>query len=321
MASQGDTRIGGGIDLRLLEYFLAVVDHGGITRAAQALYLAQPSMSQAIRTLERQLGTELFDRSGGRLTLTSHGRSLEVRARLVRADVARARAAVRSVRDLETGRLAIATMPPLDMDPLPELASRMRRTHPGIVLYVTASADQPDVADEVRRGRVELGLVVLPVTAGALCVLPLEIQEIALVLPPHLATGLPDPTPLDALVGLPMVRIGGGRGRMPDTPGRVVVECAHGAALGELVRQGAGATFLPRRLAEQQMPGVVVRSTVPAIERPIGVLHRPGRLAPAAAAFLELAGLVPADQVNERPAGDRERALVIDEPEGPSDAR
>ena len=52
------------MDLHLVTYFVAVVDHGGITKAAQSLYISQPSLSQAIRTLEKRLGVTLFDRAG-----------------------------------------------------------------------------------------------------------------------------------------------------------------------------------------------------------------------------------------------------------------
>lgn len=71
---------------RAAEYFLAVVEHGGVTRAAQALYLAQPSLSEAIRRLEEELGVVLFERSGRGLVPTPAGRALVEPARRIVAD-------------------------------------------------------------------------------------------------------------------------------------------------------------------------------------------------------------------------------------------
>jgi DNA-binding transcriptional LysR family regulator len=76
------------MDIRHLEYFLAIVDHGGFNRAASALYVSQPSLSQAVRTLERDLGTDLFHRIGRRAVLTEAGKAL----------IDPAREAVRSLR-------------------------------------------------------------------------------------------------------------------------------------------------------------------------------------------------------------------------------
>lgn len=64
------------MDIRQLEYFLAIVDRGGFNRAASALYVSQPSLSQAVRALERDLGSELFHRIGRRAVLTEAGRAL-----------------------------------------------------------------------------------------------------------------------------------------------------------------------------------------------------------------------------------------------------
>ncbi|GGW47903.1 hypothetical protein GCM10010320_30460 [Streptomyces caelestis] len=62
------------MDIRQLEYFLAIVDRGGFNRAASALYVSQPSLSQTVRALERDLGSELFHRIGRRAVLTEAGR-------------------------------------------------------------------------------------------------------------------------------------------------------------------------------------------------------------------------------------------------------
>lgn len=86
------------MDLRLLRYFVAVVDTGSVTAAARRVRVAQPSLSRQVRGLEHQLGLALFDRVDGRLTLSSAGRQFLPVARdlLARADLAtRAAAAIR----------------------------------------------------------------------------------------------------------------------------------------------------------------------------------------------------------------------------------
>ncbi|MFC5744379.1 LysR family transcriptional regulator [Actinomadura rugatobispora] len=292
------------MELRLIEYFVAVVDHGGVTRAAQALYIAQPSLSQAIRTLERRLGVELFERTGRGLVLTRDGEAFTVPARRVLADLAHARAEVRDVARLGAGRLEIAALAALALDPLPALTAGLRGRHPGLLVTVLDCGGGPDVTSKVRSGEAEIGLLELPAATGALRTVELWAQETVLVLPPELAAGLPDPVPLHAVEDLPVVVESGA-----PPAGRVVVECVHRQAVWELVRHGAGAAFLPRGFAEACLDDVAVRATLPAIRRRIGLVHRPGPLSPAARAFLDVAAQAiaaqePASDTNARPAGD-----------------
>ncbi|QFG22223.1 LysR family transcriptional regulator [Actinomadura sp. WMMB 499] len=284
------------MDLRLVGYFVAVIDHGGITRAAEALYIAQPSLSQAIRSLERQLGTELFDRSGRRLTLTADGRAFLGPARRLLADVENARSRVDAVRDLRTGRLEIAVLSTLSADPLPELISELHRRHPGIRVTVLDPLGPSDVVGRVRRGQAELGLTDFPVKSEMVRIRELWEQEIVLALPPDLAAALPDPVPLEAIAEIPLVlesSAADGRAPIDDVLARaigfVAVECAHRQAIWELVMHGAGATFLPRRIAETELRNVAVRSTLPQVRRTVRVVFRSGPLSPAATAFLDIA--------------------------------
>jgi DNA-binding transcriptional LysR family regulator len=89
------------MEVRVLRYFLAVVDEASITRAAAAVRVAQPSLSRQIRGLEASLGRSLFDRTDGRLRLTPAGRQF---VPLARDLVARADAAEAAMRDLEAVR-------------------------------------------------------------------------------------------------------------------------------------------------------------------------------------------------------------------------
>src|SRR4051794_28969743 len=119
------------MDLRQLGYVVAVVDEGGFTRAAEAMHVAQPSLSQAVRTLEAELGVELFHRSARAVRLTAAGQALLGPARQALRDAASARAAVAAVVGLEAGHLDLTCLPTLAVHPLTELVGRFRRAHPG----------------------------------------------------------------------------------------------------------------------------------------------------------------------------------------------
>jgi DNA-binding transcriptional LysR family regulator len=113
------------MDVRRLEYFLAIVDSGGFNRAASALYMSQPSLSQAVRALERDLGSEPFHRIGRPVVLTEAGRALIEPARAAVRSLETARASVASVHELRTGRLAWRPCPPrrLNRSPLSSVLS------------------------------------------------------------------------------------------------------------------------------------------------------------------------------------------------------
>ncbi|MQA97792.1 MAG: LysR family transcriptional regulator [Streptosporangiales bacterium] len=291
------------MDVRQLAYFLAIVDHGGVTRAAAALYISQPSLSQALRGFERSLGVPLFRREGRGLVLTEEGRALVGPARTLLADMAEARTSVDAVVALATGRLDVITDATLAVDPLAEITGRLRVRHPGLRLNVTGPAAGTDVADAVRTGACELGITDLPVRSGTLRAVPLGSQELRLVLPPEPAG--PDPVPLSALRDTPLLLPPAGfalRGVIDAAFADaglepwVAVECGHLEALANMVIEGAGATFFPAALADAyRMAGVQVRRVQPAPVRTIGIVHRAAPLSPAAQAFLAIAHTVTCD--------------------------
>jgi len=294
------------MDVRQLEYFLAVVDHGGVTRAAAALYISQPSLSQALRGFERSIGVTLFRRDGRGMVLTPEGEALVGPARRVLADLDAARDAVGAVTALAGGRLDVITDATLAMDPLAPIAGRLHRRHPGIRVSVTGPDPGEGVADAIRRGAAELGLTDVPVRIASLRTHPLGTQEMRLVMPPPArpATGAQAPAdgplPLTALTTLPLLlppegfplrsAVDAAFAAAGVTP-RVAVESGVLEALANMVFEGAGAAFFPAALAAAwERAGAVVREVRPAPMREIGVVHR-GALSPAAEAFLECADL------------------------------
>src|SRR5215212_7496892 len=109
------------MDARQLAAFLAVVEHGTVTKAAPAVHVSQPALSQTIRALEAELGTPLFHRIGRRLVLTAAGGAMVAPARQVVRDLDMARRAAADVAGLTGGTLDLAVLPTLAVDPAARL--------------------------------------------------------------------------------------------------------------------------------------------------------------------------------------------------------
>lgn len=288
------------MDLRLLEYFAAVVEHGGVTRAAEALYLSQPSLSQAIRALEREVGAPLFDRTPSGLVLTRAGRDFVGPATAVLAEAGRARRTIAEVRDLQRGRLKVASVAGLTITPVADLVGALRRRHPGVVVSIDDPGGPGGVVAAVRDGRAEIGvtpLAPLPVATDGLTIQHLWTERLVLAGVPALVADLPDPLPLTHVRDLPMIVEVDDRGTaVVDDPGladaidRVVIRCALRATLWDLVGRGAGVAVVPERLADRVLRRVELRALEPDVRRRSGIIHRPGQLSPAASAFVDLAG-------------------------------
>lgn len=291
------------MDERRLEYFLAIVEEGGATRAARRLHIAQPSLSQALGALERELGVTLFDRAGRGLQLSAAGRALIGPARQALRSIQAARDAVGEVSRLLAGTLEIAALPTLAVDPLAELVGRFRREHPGVIVRVGEAQGAADTSMRVREGGCELGLAHLPLPHEGLVTVELGVQELLFVLPPstqllggQLSAHAISPA---ALAKIPLVVSPAGTstrvlldqameaaGVLPN----VAVETDAREAIVPLVLAGAGGALLPAPLALQaQRRGALLRAARPRIARRIGLVRREGPLSPAARVFVELA--------------------------------
>jgi LysR family transcriptional regulator, carnitine catabolism transcriptional activator len=285
------------MDLRRLRLFLAVVDHGGMTRAAEAEFVSQPSVSQAIRELEAELGVELFARVGRRVRLTPAGEALVGPARQALRDVETGRAAVAAVAGLEAGRLDVAALPTLAVDPLTPLVGRFRVAHPGVQVVLADPDDADALETLIATGACEVGITVEPTATPQLRSRSIGRQDLLAVLPPGTpVSALPLPVAEFSRFQLVAAPPGSATRNQLDeafaaagvTP-MIAVVAAQREAILPLVLAGAGATLFPRPLAEQAARlGAAVTPLRPHLTRPVYVLHRAGPLSPAADAFLSL---------------------------------
>jgi DNA-binding transcriptional LysR family regulator len=148
------------MELRQLEYFVAVAEETNFTRAAARVHVAQPGVSAQIRKLERELGQALLDRSGRAVRLTGAGAAVLPYARAALAAVDGARLAVDELAGLLRGRVAVGTVtsvPSEDLD-LPGFLADFHRDHPAV--EITLSEDNSDrMIEALRDGRLDLALV------------------------------------------------------------------------------------------------------------------------------------------------------------------
>jgi LysR family carnitine catabolism transcriptional activator len=287
------------MDVRQVEYVLAVVDRGSFTKAADSLGVSQPSLSDGIRRLETELDVRLFDRLGRSVALTDAGRAFVGPARQFTRDRDAVIASVADVRGLRSGTLDFVSLSTLAADPLGRLVGRFRKAHPGIAVRIAAPDEVGAIDPMVLDGRCELGLTELPPRREELVSVPLERQEIVAVCPPRTRLPVTGRLPVAKLRDMPLVTTPRGLStrdlldRALQAAGvdpLIAVETSQREAIAPLVLAGAGTSFLPAGLAKSLgAQGAVVARLVPTLTRTIGLVHRPAPLSPAARAFVELA--------------------------------
>src|SRR3954451_16040607 len=148
--------VAGGMNLRQLQYFVAVVDAGGFRQAATRLNVAQPALSRQGQAMESELGLTLLDRSSRRVSLTAAG---DAYLRAVRAVLGQLANSVRRARLASVGRVGrcvlAAPRSAFALGHLSRTAERIAARYPEIELTIT-EADVPDHWEMLRRGDVDL---------------------------------------------------------------------------------------------------------------------------------------------------------------------
>jgi len=282
-----------------LQYFVAVAETRHFTRAADLVHVAQPSLSQQIKALERELGADLFLRARGNITLTDAGEALLPLARRILADADTARHEVLELVQLRSGRVRLGATPSLCTGLLPDVLRAFHDRYPGIRLLIEEGGSH-DLVRELARGALDLALVVLPLPtpSPALTTVELLREDLVIVSSPEA------PAP--------------GRGRtvrISDLEGERLVMFRHGYDLRELtvaacraegfepdfaveggemdavlgfVRAGLGVAVVPRMVATKSGRGLRVTPLArPGLHRTIALAHRSDVAPPRAARELQ----------------------------------
>jgi DNA-binding transcriptional LysR family regulator len=147
------------MELRQLEYFVAVARHRHFGRAAEAVYVTQPALSQQVQRLEAELGVALLRRTSRGVELTPAGEDLLGRAEAILAGVAQARGAMDEHAGVVRGAVRVAATS-ADALRLPEVLAGFHRDHPGVRLALR-HASAAEVLNLLRRAAVDLAVMSL----------------------------------------------------------------------------------------------------------------------------------------------------------------
>jgi len=266
----------GRVEIRQLEYFLAVAEEGGFTRGARRLRVAQSAVSTTVHKLERELGMPLFSRDGTSISLTEAGVALLPEARGLLTAARRARDTVDQVRGGMRGTVRIGTLASIGMRPaddgllvvdLPAVLGRFHVTHPLVQFRLNvAPRGSADHLEALADGRLDLAMVATVEHSAGARVRTLGSVRWSLVCPArHRLAGatsvtledLSDETFIDFPRGWGsrtlIDRAFAAAGIVRDVPFEAADQ---GSALG-LVRNGLGVTFLPRAGSEGEGVSVV----------------------------------------------------------------
>lgn len=172
------------MNIRYVRYFLAVAEHQGFTRAAEALHISQPALSQQIRMLEESLDAQLFDRSGRHIHLTDAGEVFLQYARQAFQLLDEGQRAIHDVADLSRGSLRIAVTPTFTSYFVVPLVAEFHARYPHITLDIQ-EMPQEKMEGLLLENELDIGIAFAGGTAPDIVSTPLLQEVLALVVADH----------------------------------------------------------------------------------------------------------------------------------------
>ena len=246
------------MNLRQMQYFVAIAEDGSISRSAERLFVAQPSLSAQIKRLEAELGGPLFERIPRGVRLTTAGKAFLPEARAAITHAANATRNARSVLGLEGGELEVATITSVAFGILPSAFQIWHQHYPAATIALREYTDRNALAEAVRMGVADVAVGPQPAQwRGPIIDLGWE-QFVVIVPSTDPLAGTTDPVPLSALEHRDWVLFGPGHGlsdlileacAVAGFVPRRTVQTTQVAAASHLAAAGLGVTLIPENVA------------------------------------------------------------------------
>jgi DNA-binding transcriptional LysR family regulator len=302
------------VQIQQLAYVVAVAETRHFTQAAEQLNVAQPTLSKQVRVLEAELGTPLFERARGNVTLTQAGELLVPLARRILSDVETARRQVRELAGLQRGRLRLGATPSLITGLLADALTDFRTQLPGIELQVQESGSQ-DLVRRLHDGDLDMALLIASRHTGdpSLVTTPILREDLVVVnsvdRPPP---ALGDSMPVSALRDQPLVMFREGYDlrtvtldacRAAGFEPRLAIEGGEMDAVLRFAEAGLGLAVVPSMVLATRPRLRRTALVEPRLRRTIVLAHRSGVAPPPAATAFRLSLMNHLERLDARGTG------------------
>ena len=251
------------MNLRDLQYLVAVDEHRHFGRAAEASFVSQPTLSMQLKKLEKELGVALVERNPGHVVLTEAGRQVADRARVILGEVDTIRGIARQAADPESGSLRVGLFPTLAPYFLPHVVPNVHRRFPHIELLLVEEKTEV-VHRRLREGRLDVGLMALPVEDDHLCSEVLFDEDFVLAVPAdHPLAAADGPVDPSVLASEHVLLLEEGHClrqqaldvcRLAGASERTGFRATSLETLRQMVAAGVGVTLLPRLAVQPPVP-------------------------------------------------------------------
>lgn len=313
------------MELRQLQYAVQIATERNFSRAAEKLHIAQPSLSQQLLKLEKEIGVLLFQRSTSSVELTHAGAVFVDKAQTILDTVEQLKQEMEDISQMKKGRLVVGSMPITGTTLLPLVLPAFQAAYPDIEVTLVEETSA-NLGQLTSHGQTDISLLALPLKEESLAYEPLLDEEIVLAVPPQhplasryaggsdaagsAGSDLP-PVPLQELAGEPFVALKKGQGlrqltlelcKQAGFEPNIAVESTNMETVQGLVAAGMGIAFVPSLIA-RNAPSRFSPVILPLAGRPARTLviaYRKGRyLSKAAEAFIATMKQITADALRQ----------------------
>lgn len=293
------------MELRQLQYALQIAAERNFSRAAEKLHIAQPSLSQQLSKLEKEIGVLLFQRNTSSVELTHAGVTFMEQAQKIIDAVELLRQEMTDISQLRGGKVVIGSMPITGSHLLPYVLPVFRRTYPDIEIALLEDSSM-NLEKLTANGKTDLSLLSLPLLEPSLAYEVIGEEKIDLAVPPEhpfavrFANNSPEPIQIEELKDESFIVLKKGQGFRKMTfdlcqqagfEPKVVFESSNMETIQSLVAAGMGITLVPRFIARAPRTDFVpiyLPLAEPVPSRTLVVAYRRGRyLSKAAEAFID----------------------------------